>query len=140
MAEAFDVIENVSESLSIERTCETFEVTSNETVLTVKGGSSFEAAVRMAFVLLEAGKLDEGDAVVNVSGTQNAFRYKVTKAEWTPVAVELIQKILQFPEDDDTEIETGIHTSVITKTSTQEMQISGSDLIESTLKNYFGYT
>ena len=126
MAEAREITESVSELLSIDSTCETFEVTSNETVLTVEGCSSFEAAVKMAFVLLEAGKLDEGDAVVNVSGVRdgNVFRYKVTKAESTPVAVELIQKILQFPNIDDAETETGIDTSPVnTKTSTQEVQI-----------------
>lgn len=49
---------------------------------------------------------------------------------------------MQFSDADDTETETGMDTSAIinTKMSTQEMQISGSDLIESTLKNYFGYT
>ena len=81
--------------------------------------------------------------MVNVSDVRdgNVFRYKVAKAESTPVAVELIQKILLFPDIDDAETETGIDTSPVnTKTSTQEMQISGSDLIESTFKNYFGYT
>ena len=95
----------------------------------------------MAFVLLESGKLDEGDAVVIVSSNNgNTFKFKVTKAESTPIAVELVQKVLQFPDEDDTETEIGIDTFANTKTSTQEMQISGSDLIESTLKNYFGHT
>ncbi len=141
MAEACGVIENISELPSIDTDCETFEVVSNETVLTVKVSSSFEAAVKMAFVLLESGKLDEGDAVVIVSSNNgNTFKFKVTKAESTPIAVELIQKVLQFPDEDDTETEIGIDTFANTKTSTQEMQISGSDLIESTLKNYFGHT
>ena len=64
MAETREITESVSELLSIDSTCETFEVTSNETVLTVESCSSLEAAVKMAFVLLEAGKLDDGDAVV----------------------------------------------------------------------------
>jgi superfamily II DNA helicase RecQ len=141
MAEACGVIENISELPSIDTDCETFKVVSNETVLTVKVSSSFEAAVKMAFVLLESGKLDEGDAIVIVSSNNgNAFKFKVTKAESTPIAVELVQKVLQFPDEDDTETEIGIDTFANTKTSTQEMQISGSDLIESTLKNYFGHT
>ena len=51
--------------------------------------------------------------MVNVSDVRdgNVFRYKVTKAESTAVAVELIQKILQFPDIDDAETETGIDTS-----------------------------
>ena len=70
MAEAREMTKSVSELLSIDSTCKTFEVTSNETVLTVEGCLSFEAAVKMAFVLLEAGKL-EGNAVVNVSGVRD---------------------------------------------------------------------
>ena len=63
MAETRKITENVSELLSIDSTCKTFEVTSNETVLTVEGGSRFEAAVKMAFVLLEPGKLDVMEAM-----------------------------------------------------------------------------
>ena len=109
MAEACGVIENISELPSIDTDCETFEVVSNEMVLTVKVSSSFKAAVKMAFVLLESGKLDEGDAVVIVSSNNgNAFKFKVTKAESTPIAIELVQKVLQFPDEDDTGTGIGI--------------------------------
>ena len=66
MAEACEVFENVSELPSIHSAWEMFQVLFNEMVLTVKGSASFEAAVKMAFVLLEAGKLEEGHAVVIV--------------------------------------------------------------------------
>ena len=36
MAETREITESVSDLLSIDSTCETFEVTSNETVLTVE--------------------------------------------------------------------------------------------------------
>ena len=55
MAEAREITESVSELLSIESTCKTFEVTSNETVLTVESCSSFEAAVKMALLFYSSG-------------------------------------------------------------------------------------
>ena len=47
---------------------------------------------------------------------------------------------MKCPDNDDTDIETGFDTSAITKTSTQEMQTLGSDLIDEALRNDFGHT
>ena len=110
-----------------------FQVVFDETV---KGSRSYEAAVKMGFVLLKPSKLHEGHAVIIVSTKRNGntFNYKVTKAESTFVVV-LIQKIMKCPD-----IEMGIDTPEITKTSTQEAQILGSNLIDAALRNFFRHT
>ncbi|CAB4021688.1 ATP-dependent DNA helicase Q-like 4A [Paramuricea clavata] len=136
----FDEIQGLP---SLEDEFEYFRVLSGEKEIEVKAGSSFEAAVKMAFTLhvREGGQLDidgRGVVITVIPPNGDEFKYRAINAD--PVAVELLEKNVKVSENEVNTVSTTDDPVVYTFTNASErLDFSNGSLIDTTLRNYFGF-